>query len=197
MQAVKPLHVPVIAIGSSADGLQTLRTLVAGLPADLPAAVIIVQHIASMRPSILPTLLQRVSKLPVKAAEDGETLVAGTVYVATAGLHLSVADGTARVQYGPKVTYARPSIDVLLASVARVCATRAVGVILGGASSDGAIGLAEIRNAGGETIVLDPGEAKFAFMPQSAIGLNGHRVLSLSAIPPELARLADRMKNEP
>ena len=184
-------RVPVIAIGSSADGLQALSRLVAGLPVTLPAAVVIVQHIAPARPSLLPRLLGRISRLPVKAASDGETLVAGTIYVATAGLHLSVADGTTRVEYGPKVTYARPSIDVLLTSVARVCGKRSIGVVLGGASSDGAIGLAEIRNAGGETIVLDPTEAKYPFLPQSALALDGHRVLQLAAIPVELSRLAN------
>lgn len=184
--------VPIIAIGSSADGIRVLPQLVAALPANLPAAVIIVQHVSSSRPSLLPKLLGRVSNLPVKTAADGEILSAGTIYVAAPGFHLSVANGTARVAYGPKVTYARPSIDVLMTSLARVSGKRSIGVILGGANSDGAIGLAEIRNAGGETIVQDPAEAKYSFMPERALALDGHRILPLAAIPLELTRLAEQ-----
>ena len=182
-------HVPVIAIGSSADGFQSLRTIIAGLPATLRAAVIIVQHIAPARPSLLPDLFRPISRLRVKNASDGEPLVAGTVYFATAGLHLSIEDGTIRVEYGPKVTYARPSVDVLMTSVARVCGKQSIGVVLSGMSADGAIGLTEIRNAGGATIVQDPREAKYGFMPKSALALDGHRVLPLAAIPAELSRL--------
>jgi two-component system chemotaxis response regulator CheB len=183
-------HIPVIAIGGSADGLQALRAIVRALPADLPGAVIVVQHLADGREPRLPALLARVAKLPVKTAEHGEPLTSGTVYVARPGLHLVVDDGHVRLEAGERVTYARPSIDVLFASVARLCGERGAGVLLSGASRDGAEGLAAIRKAGGETIVQDPEEAAYPRMPASAQALDGHRVLRLADIGPAVVRIA-------
>jgi two-component system chemotaxis response regulator CheB len=184
-------RVPVIAIGSSADGLPVLRELVGGLPADLPAAVILVQHLSPRRPSGLARLLARYATIRVTQAADGVALMPGTVYVAQPGRHVTVWDGTVRLGDGPRVQYSRPSIDVLFSSVARACGARSVGVLLGGAGSDGAEGLSEIRKAGGATVVQDPEEARFPRMPQQAVARNGHHVMRLADIPAELARLAD------
>jgi two-component system chemotaxis response regulator CheB len=182
--------VPVIAVGSSADGVRSLRSIVAALPADLPAAVVIVQHAADGREPLLPIILRRVTRIPVRTPEHEEPLAAGTVYVARPGVHLRVADGGLSIDPGAKVTYARPSIDVLFSSVARVCGEHGAGVLLSGASRDGAAGLAEIRKAGGATIVQDPKEAAFPRMPMAALELDGHDVLRLDDIGPAVARLA-------
>jgi two-component system chemotaxis response regulator CheB len=188
--------VPIVAIGSSADGVAALRELVSALPATLPAAVIIVQHLSPTRRSRLAWLLGRATDLRVKEAEDGETLLVGTVYVARPGLHLSVADGCVRLASGPKVQFSRPSIDVLMTSVAAVCGARSVGVVLGGANADGALGLAAIRKAGGATIVQNPAEMRYPQLPRAALALADHPVLSLKEIPAEIRRLADALAKD-
>jgi two-component system chemotaxis response regulator CheB len=183
-------RVPVIAIGSSADGVLALRAIVAALPAALPAAVVIVQHLGDGREPRLPAVLARHTGLHVKTAEHEEELVAGTVYVARPGIHLVVADGVVRLEPGERITLARPSIDVLFSSIARVCAEHSIGVLLSGAGRDGAAGLAEIRKAGGTTIVQDPVEAAYPRMPLSALALDGHLILRLDDIGPALVQLA-------
>ena len=170
--------------------MKALHTIVAALPADLPAAVVIVQHLPGGPVSVLPAILGRVTRLRVKHPLHGEPLVAGTVYIALGGLHLLVADGTVRLDPGQKVNYSRPSVDVLFTSVARMCGERSVGVVLSGGNRDGAAGLAEIRKAGGTTIVQDPAEAAYPRMPAAALALDGHQVLRLADIGPTLVRLA-------
>jgi two-component system chemotaxis response regulator CheB len=191
MTAMAARQVPVIAVGGSADGVHALRAIVSALPVDLPAAVIIIQHLADGREPRLPSVLGRVTRLPVKDPVHGEALVAGTVYVARPGLHLVVDDGAVRLEPGEKINYSRPSIDVLFSSVARACGERGVGVLLSGGGRDGAEGLAEIRKSGGATFVQDPEEAAYPRMPLSALALDGHRVLRLAEIGPALALAAE------
>ena len=181
---------PVVAIGSSADGIHALRALVRGLGATLPAAVVIVQHRTATQPSMLAVLLTRATPLRVKDLAHGETLEAGTIYIAPPGVHVVVADGAFRLDPGERVAHSRPSIDVLFHSVARACAAVAVGVLLGGAGRDGAEGLAAMRKAGGHTLVQDPADAKYRWMPEAALSLDGHVVLPLAEIGPEITRLA-------
>jgi two-component system chemotaxis response regulator CheB len=125
--------VPVIAIGSSADGVLALRAIVAALPASFPAAVVILQHLADGREPRLPAFLARVAHLPVKSAEHEERLVAGTVYVARPGVHLVVVDGQILLEPGEKVAYSRPSTCCsprsrgFRASTASACCSRAPG----------------------------------------------------------------------
>jgi two-component system, chemotaxis family, protein-glutamate methylesterase/glutaminase len=186
-------HVPVVAIGSSADGITALRALARGLGPGLPAAVVLVQHRAATSPSMLPKLLARVTPLCVKEAEHGEPLQAGTIYVAPVGAHVVVADGRLELRHGAKVAHARPSIDVLFDSVARVCGPRAIGVLMGGAGRDGAEGLAAIRRAGGATLLLDPAEARFPRMPREALAVDGHHTAwSLADLGPAITHLAYR-----
>jgi two-component system, chemotaxis family, protein-glutamate methylesterase/glutaminase len=182
-------HPAVVAIGSSADGIHALRAIVRGLGATMPAAVVIVQHRTASRPSMLGALLARATPLTVKDVVHGDALCDGTVYIAPPGIHVVLADGTLKLEAGEKVAYSRPSIDVLFDSVARVCGSRAIGVLLGGAGRDGARGLAAIRKAGGQTLVQDPSDARYPGMPAAALALDGHAVLPLGEIGPEITRL--------
>jgi two-component system chemotaxis response regulator CheB len=179
----------VVAIGVSQDGVSALQRVLAPFQESLKAVVLVVRHTTPTRPSLLPLVLGRVIKLPVKEAVGGEPLEAGVVYVAPSDLHLTVVDGRAGLSAGPKVSFTRPSVDVLFESVARVCGARAVGVLLSGGGRDGAAGLASIRRAGGGTIVQDPDEAVSASMPRAALALDGHRVARIDDIP-EALRLA-------
>jgi two-component system chemotaxis response regulator CheB len=179
----------MVAIGVSLDGVDALQRVPGPLRETLQASILVVRHTSPSRPSLLPLVLGRAITLPVKEPMAGEPLEPGVVYVAPADLHLTVADGHAALSAGPKVSFNRPSIDVLFESVARVCGARSVGVLLSGGGRDGAAGLAAIRRAGGGTIVQDPEEAKTPFMPRAALALDGHRVARIDDIP-EAVRLA-------
>jgi two-component system chemotaxis response regulator CheB len=163
-----------------------LSTVVCGLPADLPAAVFVVLHIAPMGPSVLPAIIGRHSRLPAHHPLDGERIEAGHVYVAPPDYHLLVEDGRARVLQGPRENGNRPAADPLFRSVAASYGKRGAGVVLSGALDDGTAGLAAIKAAGGLTIVQDPEEAAFPGMPMNAVAnVEVDRIASL----PEIARI--------
>jgi two-component system chemotaxis response regulator CheB len=146
----------VIALGSSAGGLHALSVILAALPADFPAPVLVAQHLSPDFPSEMAHILGRHTALRVKQAEQGERLYAGWVYVAPPGKHLvACADGSLALTSTPRVHHCRPSADVLLKSVAASFGVRAVGVILTGGDGDGAAGIQAIKAAGGITMAQD------------------------------------------
>ncbi|MEV4642699.1 chemotaxis protein CheB [Actinoplanes sp. NPDC049548] len=162
-------HRDVIAVGASAGGVEALRALVAGLPADYPAALLIVLHLTRDAPSALPAILSRSGALPAATAVDGEELHHGRIYVAPNDHHLLVLDGRIRLTRGPAENGHRPAIDPLFRSVARAFAERAVGVVLSGSRDDGAAGLTSIASRGGATVVQDPDDALYPWMPRAAM----------------------------
>src|SRR5215218_6342347 len=103
----------LVVVGASAGGLQALQTLIAGLPANFPAAVLVVLHIPAHTPIHLHTILARVASIPVTPAEDGEPIAPGHVYVAPTDRHLLVEADQLRVTRGPKENRVRPAIDTL------------------------------------------------------------------------------------
>ena len=164
-----PRHARVIAVGASAGGLHALSLILAALPADLPAPVLVVQHLAPDFPSRLAHILGRHTDLRVRQAAEGDRLHAGWVYVAPPDRHLLArADGTLSLTQTHKVHHCRPSADVLLASVAASFGTRAVGVILTGGDGDGAAGITAIKEAGGVTLAQDVPSSQEASMPRHA-----------------------------
>jgi two-component system chemotaxis response regulator CheB len=159
----------LVVIGASAGGVETLRRVVAGLPADLPAAVCIVLHIAPGSPSALARILERAGRLPCRAAADGEPLRPGQILVAPPDHHLVIEDGHARLTVGPRENGHRPAVDVLFRSAAMARHTRVIGVVLSGTRDDGSAGLALIKSSGGATIVQDPEDALYPGMPSNAL----------------------------
>ena len=182
-----------IVIGTSAGGVQALTTLVAGLPADLPAAVFIVLHIPADSTGLLPGILARESNLPVAHAVDGEGIRRGQIYVAPPDLHLLIERHHVRLVHGPKENLHRPSIDALFRSAARWAGPRAIGVVLTGARDDGALGMREIKQRGGISIVQDPLEALFPSMPMSVM-----QAIKVDYSVPlrEIASLLDELSRE-
>jgi len=158
-----------VVIGASAGGVEVLTRLVRDLPANLPAAICIVLHIAPGSPSMLAQILARAGKLPCQPARDGELLREGVIVVATPDHHLVVEDSRMRLTAGPRENGHRPAIDVLFRSAAFARDSRVVGVILSGTRDDGAAGLAVIKAAGGVAVVQDPSEATYSGMPANAI----------------------------
>lgn len=191
----KPRHFSAVVVGVSAGGVQALKRLLGGLPAAFPLPVLIVQHIAGDGAG-LARLLDAFSPLRVKEAEERETLVPGTAYVAPADYHLLVEpDRTLTLSVDPPVSYARPSIDVLFESAAEAFGPGLIGVILTGANADGSRGLARVKAAGGIAVVQDPAEAEVPFMPRSALAATEvDHVLTLAGIAPLLVRLAERTR---
>ena len=188
----------IIVIGASAGGVEALTQLVAGLPADLPAAVFIVLHIPPDSRSRLPEVLQRATRLPTAHAVDGEPVLPGRVYVAPPDLHMLLDQEHVRVVPGPKENRARPALDPLFRSAAHSYGARVVGVVLTGALDDGTAGLLAIRMHGGIAIVQDPEEALFADMPRSALeNVGADHCLPVHEIPKILTRLAASPADSP
>jgi two-component system chemotaxis response regulator CheB len=190
MPMVETAGVRVIAIGASAGGVPLLRRLVTALPGDLTAAVLVLQHLAPTTPSRLPWLLARDAALAVCEATDGAVVTPGTVYVAVPNLHLLVRAGRLALVSSAVVHHVRPSLDLLLVSMAETYGGACAAVVLTGTGRDGAAGVVAVKRAGGATIAQDPREAAFPGMPTAAIqtGCVEH-VMGLAAIAPLLVRL--------
>jgi two-component system chemotaxis response regulator CheB len=180
----------LIVIGASAGGVPALLDLTAGLPADLPAAVLIVLHVGTYR-SVLPSLLSSRCPLPVRHAIDGEPLSAGRVWVAPPDHHLLVMDGRIGLNRGPKEHGSRPAIDPLFRSAAIASGPAVIGVVLTGMLDDGTPGLQAIKSRGGTAVVQDPDEAFAPSMPRSALRfVEVDHCVPLALMPALLASLA-------
>ncbi len=159
----------LIAVGASAGGVEALRRFVSGLPADLPAAVLVVLHIPPDRPSRLALILDRAGPLPATTASHGETLRHGIIYTAPPDHHLLAVDNTANLTTEAREHSCRPAIDPLFRSTAGTAGPQAVGVVLSGLLHDGPAGLRAIRECGGTILVQDPADARFPALPRNAI----------------------------
>ena len=187
----------IVVIGASAGGVDALIRMVGGLSADLAAALFVVLHLPATHPSVLPAILARTSALPAAHAVDGEAIRNGRIYVARPNHHLYVHRGHVRVAVGPRENGVRPAVDVLFRSASRAYRGRVVGVILSGALSDGAIGLAGIKMRDGTAVVQDPAEALFVGMPESALKATPvDYCVSVADIPAIVERLAHSAVDE-
>lgn len=180
----------IVVIGTSWGGLAALSEIIAGLSRDFPVPIAIVQH-RSKDSELLVELLQDLTSLCVRDAEDKESLCAGNIYIAPPDYHMLVETDHISLTVDSPVRFSRPSIDVLFKSASDTFGASTIGVVLTGANEDGAAGLARIVARGGKAVVQDPAEAEAPVMPQSSIrAVTGARVLPLNKISAELARLA-------
>jgi two-component system chemotaxis response regulator CheB len=169
-RAADNLRFDVVAVAASAGGVAAVSALLAALPADFPAAILVVQHLDPMHRSHLVDILSRRTQLRVKQAEDGDVLCPSTVFVAPPGSHLEVGtDGTLRLTHGAAVNFVRPSADLLFRSVAERYGERAIAVVLTGEGHDAADGVRAIKERAGTVIVEEPGTAQHRSMPAAAI----------------------------
>jgi two-component system chemotaxis response regulator CheB len=182
--------VRIVAIGSSTGGPSALVSVLGAFSKDFPVPVVVAQHIAE---GFIPGLVEWLGNncpASVKAADDGEALVAGSVYFAPTGRNLVVDGMTARfVDKAPRQLYV-PSADDLLASVAEQHGRGAVGVLLTGMGADGSKGLHAMRVAGATTIAQDEATSVVWGMPRAAVEAGAAcEVLPLGAIGPRVAAI--------
>jgi len=160
-----------VVIGGSAGALEVLRMIVRELPRELACPIVIVIHLPS-HSSGLADLLGAETPLLVKQAEDKEPIAPGTIYLAPPSYHLLIeAQHTFALSVDAPVHFSRPAIDVLFETACDVYRSSLIGILLSGASEDGAAGLQEIHAAGGTTIVQAPLSAEVAIMPAAALSL--------------------------
>ncbi|WP_235021611.1 chemotaxis protein CheB [Chitinophaga eiseniae] len=158
----------MIAIGGSAGSLAVLAELLEQLPISIDCTMMIIVHRLRNVPSDLDRLLSL--KAPIIEPEDKQPVLRRRIYLAPQNYHLLIEDdGTFSLDYSEPLHYSRPSIDVSFTSVAAAYGPRAAGILLSGASKDGAAGIQQIIAAGGAGIVQDPATALFDTMPQAAL----------------------------
>jgi two-component system chemotaxis response regulator CheB len=181
-------------MAASAGGLRALSQVLAHLPENFPAAILIVQHIDPTHRSLMAEILDRRTSLDVKQAEDGDTLEAGKVFIAPPNRHLLLREGgTIALSGALPVNFLRPSADLLFESVAVVCKDRAIAVVLSGTGRDGATGVSAIKKMGGTVIAQSIGSSEFSGMPGSAIRTGDvDRILPLDEIAGALVTFTSR-----
>lgn len=177
-------EVDVVAIGASAGGVEALDAILPALPPHFPVPVLVVLHLPADAKGEVSRLFTARCALPVIEAADKEPLRAGAIYFAPGGYHLLI--DSARIcalSTEDAVNFSRPSIDVLFQSCAWVFGARTLGILLTGASADGADGMQAIHAAGGVTWAQDADTARAPTMPLAAItrGVVDH-VLTLEEI---------------
>jgi two-component system chemotaxis response regulator CheB len=178
------LKFPVVALVASAGGLDALSRVVAPLPADLPAAVLVVLHLSPGHPSHLAEILAQHTELAVHVARNGDELRTGTLLVTPPARHLLV---TSEARIGlidsGALPPARPSADLLLATLAVTCGPRALAVVLTGKGNDAQAGIRAIVHCGGTVFAQDEATSAHFGMPGAAIDTQlVHRILPLADI---------------
>lgn len=184
----------IIAIGGSTGALDALKRIFADLPARLPAAVFVVMHIASNGGDMLADILDAAGPMVVKTATEGDPIENGHAYVAPAGHHLLVGDGTVQLGQGPRENMVRPAVDPLFRSAALSYGPRVIAVVLSGMLDDGAAGLAAVKRCGGLTLVQDPADAQADEMPLAALDAG---TVDYRAPASKLARVLAQLTKEP
>lgn len=159
----------VVGVGASAGGLEALRSFVGSLPKNARMACIIAQHLSPQHDSLLTELLARETELPVEEVRDNVTIAPNRIYVTPQNANIEYIAGRLELSPPSGGAHPKPSVDVLLTSIAEHASDRAVAVILSGTGSDGALGVRAVKAAGGCTYAQDDRTAKYNGMPHAAI----------------------------
>jgi two-component system, chemotaxis family, CheB/CheR fusion protein len=168
--AVVPAQIAdaVVAIGASAGGLEALDRLFASLDPDLPAAFVVIQHLAPDHRTMMDALIARHTRMPVQVAQQDDVLRAGEVYVIPAGMTMTVVDRRLHLDKRPRQGLMHP-INAFFESLAHAGCDRVIGIILSGTGSDGSDGARALSEAGGWVLAQDPKSAAFDGMPRNAL----------------------------
>lgn len=187
----------LIAIGASTGGTEAVREALAHIPQGAPG-VVVVQHMPQGFTKAFADRLNGVCAIDVREASDGDVVNDGEALVAPGDMHMRIvkARGVFNVELGKgeKVKGHRPSVDVMMSSVAQAAGRRAVGVVLTGMGSDGANGLKEMRQAGARTLAQDEETSVVFGMPREAFGNGGaERMVPLGEVAPTVMRMVSEI----
>jgi two-component system chemotaxis response regulator CheB len=182
----------VVAMGLSTGGVQTLEALLTSLPRTTPG-IMVVQHMPEQFTASLAARLNTLCDMEVMEAKDGDRVMQGRVLIAPGGKHMQLersgAQYRVKVSDGPPVKRHRPSVDVLMKSVAQQAGRNAIGLLLTGMGDDGALGLLDMKQAGAVTAAQDEATSVVWGMPAEAVKLGAaSQVLPLGAMPAWIAR---------
>jgi two-component system chemotaxis response regulator CheB len=159
-----------IVVGASKGGFDALKTVLAPLPENICAPILVVRHQAGNITDYAIKSLNQVCQLKVKYAEENEKPVAGTVYLAPPDKHLLVSEnGRLTLSQSEKVNFSRPAIDPLFQSAASFYGRGLLAVLLTGLNSDGTKGVIRVKSLDGKVLVQDPDSAEAREMPQAAL----------------------------
>lgn len=182
-------HHDIFVIAASAGGVDSLKTLIAPLPASLPVSIFVVLHIGRHQTN-LDSVLGSVGALRASQPHHGEVFQRQHIYVAPPDHHLRIRDDRIWLDKGQKENFARPAADPLFRSAAESYGPRVVGIVLSGGDGDGARGLRAVKEAGGISVVQDPDEAKVPEMPLRGLELDDPDFCLRAA---EISRLVVRL----
>jgi len=167
----------VLAIGASTGGPRALEKLISSFPADIPAAILVVQHMPAGFTSSLSKRLNSKTALRVKEAQEGDTVEEGTVFVAPGNYHMEVVQKTVNgrkkevvhLSCGPKELGSRPSVNALFRSIAPVYGSRVISLVLTGMNCDGADGAEDVKKMGGKVIAEAQSSCVIYGMPKEIV----------------------------
>ena len=188
--ALPRLAFPIAAIGASAGGLEAFSNLLRALPSDPGVALVFIPHLDPTHESAMVELLARTTSMPVRQAADRMLVEMNTVYVLPPNCDMTISEGVLHLARRESARGHHLPIDTFFRSLAEDQTSNAVGIILSGTASDGTLGLAAIKNAGGITFVQDFESAKYDGMPHSAVEAGvADYVLPPARIAQELVRI--------
>ena len=183
----------ILVIGSSTGGPKALAELMPQLPADLPAAILMVQHMPAEFTRSLAERLDHTSEIRVREAKKGDSVEYGTALMAPGGYHMVVKNsGAIDLNQGPMICGVRPSVDVIMKSVAERYGNICLGVILTGMGSDGTEGARQIRLQGGKVAAEHESTCAVYGMPRSVIESgNADTVAPLHGLADEIIKMCN------
>lgn len=179
---------PVVGVGASAGGLEAFTELLKHLPANTGMAFVFIQHMDPRHKSSLAEILARSTHMSIAEATDGVRLEADQIYVTPPNMEMAVLHGVLHLMPRPESPARHMPIDSFFRSLAEDQGNKAIGVILSGTGSDGALGLGTIKAESGITFAQDQESAKYGGMPSAAVAA-GHVDFTLppAGIAQELA----------
>lgn len=192
----------VLVIGASTGGPRALEKLIGSLPADIPAAILVVQHMPQGFTASLSRRLDEKSALRVKEAQEGDIVEEGTVLMAPGNYHMEIVrnkvngfeEETVHLSCGPKELGSRPSANVLFRSVASIYGSIVISLILTGMNCDGADGAEEIKKMGGKVIAEAQNSCVIYGMPGEVVRRNlADLVLPLDKIAEEIIKIINKL----
>jgi len=193
-----PAPISMIGIGASTGGPQALSQVLSALPRDLPAPILVVQHIAAGFVTDFAQWLDSICALTVRVAVGGEIVQPGNVYVAPEGTHLGIfANRRIRLSTAPKISGHRPSADFLFSSLAKTLPRQTLGILLTGMGEDGAEGLLRLKQARGTTFAQDQESCIVFGMPEAAARLGAaDQIIPLGRMAPSIMEVAHSGKSQ-